>query len=132
VSFVDSLDCLPSVDALTRLKCELSIIANRPGENVNPVFEEGCNLQWCFVENRRTLLLRIVERGEGPTLASGSSASAAVIAAYSRGLTDDTATIVMPGGSVDATLLFDDGRVRGVRLAGRAERLAEVRVIAPA
>jgi diaminopimelate epimerase len=132
VSFVDRLDLLPSVEALSRFKFELARIADKPGENINVVFEEGCNLQWCFVHNRTTLHLRIVERGEGPTLASGSSASAVVIAAHSRGLIDDILTVVTPGGSLDATLLFDGGRVRGVRLAGRAERLAEVRVSAPA
>jgi diaminopimelate epimerase len=132
VSFVDRSDLLPSVETLLQLKHEFALITNKSSENSNVVFEDGCNLQWCFVENRRTLHLRIVERGEGPTLASGSSASAAAIAAHARGLIDDAATVVMPGGSLDATLLFDAGSVRGVRLAGRAERLAEVRVSAPA
>lgn len=131
VSFFDGLDLLPSIETLSRLRSELALIADRAGENINVVFEEGCNLQWCFVQDRRTLHLRIVERGEGPTLASGSSASAAVIAAHSRGLIDDDVTVVMPGGSLDATLLFDAGRVRGVRLTGRAERLAEIRVSVP-
>jgi diaminopimelate epimerase len=132
VSFFDKLDILPSIETLSRLKSELALVADRADENINVVFEEGCNLQWCFVQDRRTLHLRIVERGEGPTLASGSSASAAVIAAQSRGLIDDAVTVIMPGGSLDATLLLDAGRVRGVRLTGQAERLAEVRVSAPA
>jgi diaminopimelate epimerase len=72
-----------------------------------------------------------VERGEGPTLASGSSASAAVIAAYARGLIDEEATVVMPGGMLQVTVLFEDDEICGVRIAGTAERLAEIRVVAP-
>jgi hypothetical protein len=60
-----------------------------------------------------------------------SSASAAVIAAYARGLIDEQATVVMPGGVLQVTVLFEDDEIRGVRIAGTAERLAEVRVALP-
>jgi diaminopimelate epimerase len=131
VTFVDRLESLPSVDFLSRLRSELSSIADMPPDRDGPAFREGCNLQWCFVEDRKTLHLRIVERGEGPTLASGSSSSAAMIAAHARDLVGDAAAIAMPGGKLFANLLFDRNEIRGIRLTGRAERVAEVKVAAP-
>jgi diaminopimelate epimerase len=131
ITFVEKPDLLPSFEFLTQLRSEFSLIADTAPNFRNPVFREGCNLQWCSVESRERIQLRIVERGEGATLASGSSASAAVIAAYARGLIDEQATVVMPGGVLQVTVLFEDDEIRGVRIAGTAERLAEVRVALP-
>jgi diaminopimelate epimerase len=131
VTFVDRPDLLPSVDLLGQLHSEFSLIADAPLHSSGPVFRRGCNLQWCFVESNECIHLRIVERGEGPTLASGSSASAAAIAAYARGLIDHGATVVMPGGTLQVTLLFHEDEIRGIRVAGPAERLAEIRVAPP-
>jgi diaminopimelate epimerase len=131
VTFVEKPGLLPSVDFLTQLRSEFSVIADATRKFCGPVFRDGCNLQWCFVENRKCIQLRIVERGEGPTLASGSSASAAVIAAYARGLIDEDATVVMPGGMLQVTVLFEDDEICGVRVAGTAEQLAEIRVVSP-
>jgi diaminopimelate epimerase len=130
-TFVERQEVLPSIDFLAQLRPEFSMIADAPPYSSGPVFRQGCNLQWCFVENRESIHVRIVERGEGPTLASGSSASAAVIAAYARGLIDEDATVVMPGGMLRVTLLFHEDEIRGIRVAGTAERLAEIRVTSP-
>jgi len=131
ITFVERPDLLPSVDLLGQLRSEFSLIADAPGNSNGPVFRHGCNLQWCFVESKECIHLRIVERGEGPTLASGSSASAAAIAAYARGLINSDATVVMPGGALQVTLLFREDEIRGIRVAGTEERLAEIRVASP-
>jgi diaminopimelate epimerase len=131
VTFAERLDLLPTVDLLGQLRAEFSLIADAPLNSSGPVFRHGCNLQWCFVESKECIHLRIVERGEGPTLASASSASAAVIAAYARGLIDHGATVVMPGGTLQVVLLFHEDEIRGIRVAGAAERLAEIRVAPP-
>lgn len=129
VTFVSSADLLPGFQFLKQQKDELSLIADAPSSgSINPVFIDGCNLQWCFVESRRRIHLRIVERGEGPTLASGSSASAATIAAFKRGLIDRQVTVVMPGGSLTVTLLFYGNDIASVGLAGVACRLAEIKM----
>jgi diaminopimelate epimerase len=131
VTFVDRPDLLPSIDLLKQLRAEFSLIADASSHYRGTVFRQGCNLQWCFIESRECVHLRIVERGEGPTLASGSSASAAAIAAYARGLIDESATIVMPGGDLRATLLFEEDEVNRIRIAGTAARVAEIWTDAP-
>jgi diaminopimelate epimerase len=131
ITFVDRSDLLPTVDFLTQLRSEFSLIADASPRSCSPIFRQGCNLQWCFIENRECIHLRIVERGEGPTLASGSSASAAVIAAYARGLIDENATVVMPGGTLQATLLFEADEIHRIRISGTAARIAEIRTDAP-
>ncbi len=67
VTFVPSRELLPTFNSLTQRKDEFSLIADASTpERSNPIFIKGCNLQWCFVETRRTIHLRIIERGEGP------------------------------------------------------------------
>jgi diaminopimelate epimerase len=119
VTFVDRLNLLPSVDLLGQLRSEFSLIADAPLNSSGPVFRHRCNLQGCFVESKECIHLRIVERREGPTLASGSSASAAVIAAYARGLIDHGATVVVPGGTLEVSLLFHEDEIPVIRVAGR-------------
>lgn len=129
VTFVGSADLLPSFELLKQQESELSLVADAPSSRfANPVFINGCNLQWCFVESRRRVHLRIVERGEGPTLASGSSASAATIAAFKRGLIDRQVTVVMPGGSLTVTLLIHQNEIASVGLSAVVCKLAEIKM----
>jgi diaminopimelate epimerase len=129
VTFVTSAELLPSFQFLMQQKDELSLVVDAPSSgSANPVFVDGCNLQWCFVESRGRIHLRIVERGEGPTLASGSSASAATVAAFKRGLIDRQVTVVMPGGSLTVTLLLHKNDIASVGLSGVACRLAEIKM----
>ncbi len=131
VTFVTSASLLPSVQFLKQQQDELSLVADAPSQgSANPVFIDACNLQWCFVESRRRIHLRIVERGEGPTLASGSSASAATIAAFKRGLIDRQVTVVMPGGSLTVTLLIHQGEITSAGLSAVACKLADIKMSA--
>jgi diaminopimelate epimerase len=130
VTFVPAYDMLPSFDLLKRLKSELSMIADSPAlGSTNPVFSDGCNLQWCFVESCECLHLRIVERGEGPTLASGSSAAAAVIAAFVRGLVDRRVTVNMPGGSLILGLRICNNEIIAIEISGEASCVAEIQMV---
>jgi diaminopimelate epimerase len=126
VTFVASATLLPAFDLLQRFSSDLAAIADNPAGRPFSTFREGCNLQWAFVDARDRILLRIVERGEGPTLASGSSASAATIAAWRRGLVDKKVEVVMPGGTLSAEINGSSDRIASVTLTARAVRIAEI------
>ena len=72
-----------------------------PALQARPAFTEGVNVQFARVIDDGTMEIRIWERGAGETLASGSSACAAVAAAHRSGRTDSPELRVrMPGGAV--------------------------------
>ena len=63
------------------------------------------------------------ERGEGPTLSSGSSATAVASAARSLGLVNGEAVnIVMPGGVAPIRFVESGGQLQRVMLFGEAQR----------
>lgn len=78
-----------------------------------PLFPERTNVEVVQVLDQNTIRLRIWERGTGVTLASGSCASAAAVAAARRGLTGRKVTVVVDGG-----VLLIDWREDGVWMAG--------------
>ena len=63
-------------------------------------FPERVNVGFMAIENRREISLRVHERGVGETLACGTGACAAVVAAHRRGLLDDEVTVNLPGGQL--------------------------------
>ncbi len=71
----------------------------------HPRFPEGVNVGFMQVINRRTIRLRVYERGAGETLACGSGACAAVVAGRERGLLDDLVEVMLRGGRL--TIQFD-------------------------
>ncbi|MFE2385545.1 diaminopimelate epimerase [Streptomyces misionensis] len=71
-------------------------------------FAERPNAELLTVEDRRTLRVRIWERGVGHTPASGSGACAAACAAHRLGLTDPAVNVVMPGGTVGVEITEDE------------------------
>ena len=79
----------------------------------HPLFPQRCNVEVIEVLGRDALRLRIWERGTGVTLASGSCACAAAVAAVRRGLTDRRVSLRVDGG-----LLEVDWREDGVWLSG--------------
>jgi diaminopimelate epimerase len=66
----------------------------------DPLFAEGANIGFAYVEAPDRLRLRVWERGAGLTLACGSGACAALVNAHRRGLTGRRATIAMDGGEL--------------------------------
>jgi diaminopimelate epimerase len=65
------------------------------------LFPNRTNVQFVKVLARDRIQIEIWERGAGYTLASGSSACAAVAASVRLGLCDGDVTVVMPGGSLE-------------------------------
>jgi diaminopimelate epimerase len=65
------------------------------------LFPERANIGVATVRDRRAIRLRVWERGAGITLACGSGACAALVAAHRRGLTDERATVMLDGGNLD-------------------------------
>ncbi len=74
------------------------------------LFPERANIGVATVRDGATIRLRVWERGAGLTLACGSGACAAVVAASRRGLTGRRATVVLDGGSLEIEWR-DDGHV---------------------
>jgi diaminopimelate epimerase len=79
----------------------------------HPLYPQRTNVEVVQVISRSEILLRIWERGTGPTLASGSCSCAAAVAAVRRGLTDRRVKVNVPGG-----VLMIDWREDGVWMEG--------------
>ena len=77
----------------------------------NPAFPERTNTEFVRVVNRNTLRIRVWERGNGETLACGTGACAAVIAACENGYCDkgSDVTVSLLGGEM--TVSYTDERV---------------------
>lgn len=67
------------------------------------LFPERTSIMWTHVVDRRSLHLRIWERGAGETWGCGTGACAAVVAARLRGFVDDTVTVRSNGGELQVT-----------------------------
>lgn len=67
----------------------------------DPLFPERANIGVASLQGRARLRLRVWERGAGITLACGSGACAALVAAHRRGLTGRQATVALDGGDLD-------------------------------
>lgn len=85
------------------------------------MFPNRINMQLLKVINRKTIEIRIWERGAGYTLASGSSSCAAAAAAYKLGLVDRQINVKMPGGN----LLIGISENEEIYLTGAVEGVFE-------
>lgn len=130
VTFVPEAVDLPSNQQLSSYYQKLREISFRPNpENVAaPVFAFGANLQWVKIVDRSEINLVVFERGEGPTDASGSSASAAASAAFARGLMDSRVKVNMPGGSLTVQIATRANDISSVTLSGFATRILDAHV----
>ena len=66
----------------------------------HPAFPEGVNFEIVNVLARDRMRVRVWERGSGITLACGTGACAAMVAARLRGLVGDEVAVEMPGGEL--------------------------------
>ena len=64
-------------------------------------FPNKTNVGFAEISDRSNMRLRVWERGTGETLACGTGACAAVVAAVLNDLTDRSVTVSLPGGSLD-------------------------------
>jgi diaminopimelate epimerase len=67
----------------------------------HPLFPERANVGFAQVLGEGVLRLRVFERGSGLTLACGSGACAAMVAARRRGLVGDRARLILDGGTLE-------------------------------
>lgn len=67
-----------------------------------PIFPEGVNTEFICVIDRKTLQMRVWERGSGETLACGTGACASAVAAILRGYCDrkEEITVRLKGGEL--------------------------------
>jgi diaminopimelate epimerase len=96
---------------------------DRDGPLLEAEYPAGINVHMVQVMDRRTVSLRVWERGVGITEACGSGAAAAAVATHRWGLADNRIRVVMPGG--ESTVDVDGDRVL---LTGPTEFVAEVSV----
>ena len=66
----------------------------------HPNFPNKANIGFMQVIDRNTIRLRVFERGVGETLACGTGACAAAVAAIQRGLADSEVVVHLPGGTL--------------------------------
>ncbi len=64
----------------------------------HPLFPQRVNFEVARVLSRELMEVRVWERGAGATLACGSGASAAMVAAQLQGMVDEKVDIKLPGG----------------------------------
>ncbi len=84
-----------------------------PLVETDPLFPERTNVEFASLSGPDRLRMRVWERGAGITLACGSGACAAAVAAHLRGLTGRRVTLDLDGGVLEI-----DWREDGVWMAG--------------
>jgi len=129
VTFLADPALLPSMEQLGsgEWKPRLTAIANSTqseGERgAGRPCRNGINLQWAAVAGADRIAARVFERGEGPTLSSGSSATAVASAARWLGLVaGEAVNVVMPGGVAPIRFVESGGKMERAMLFGEAER----------
>ena len=82
-----------------------------PGFENAPIFPERVNTEFVHVVNPTTLRMRCFERGSGETMACGTGACAAVVAAVENGhcVKDVDVQVQVPGGNL--LVRYTDGAV---------------------
>lgn len=76
------------------------IITEEPVAALSLYGIEGTNVEWINVLNRHEIAMRVWERGTGETMACGTGACAAVMAAIEQGLTDNEVIVHLRGGDL--------------------------------
>ena len=89
----------------------------------NEFFPERTNTEFAFVEDRRTIWMRVWERGTGETLACGTGTCATVVAAILNGLVDagEKITVHLLGGDLEIEWSGKEGD--SVFMTGPAENV---------
>jgi len=77
----------------------------------HPLFPRRTNVEFVRVIRRDVLQMRVWERGAGETLACGTGASAALVAAVLCGLSDRTVQMKLTGGNLELSWNAEDNHV---------------------
>lgn len=97
----------PHLVCFTETPDDISIFGEKL-EN-HPSFPNRTNVGFVNVVSSEHIVLRVWERGTGLTLACGSGACAAVMAAQSRGLVEKSVRVTQQGGDLDISLASPEG-----------------------
>lgn len=89
----------------------------------HPLFPERVNVSAVQVLSENRLKMQVWERGVGLTMACGSGACAAVVAATLRGLTQRQVEVELPGGTL--AIDWQDGEPGNVLMSGAVARVFE-------
>jgi diaminopimelate epimerase len=73
----------------------------------HPLFPERTNVEFVQVLDKKTLRMRVWERGAGITEACGTGACAAAVAAFRKGLVERCVTVILDGGNLEIEYLKD-------------------------
>lgn len=87
----------------------------------HPLFPAKANIEFCRVDDRENITVKVWERGDGPTLACGTGSCAVLAAAVSLGLAKRSASIHLPGGTLRDVWLSDNH----ITMTGPAETAFE-------
>ena len=66
-----------------------------------PLFPRKCNIEFAQVLDRRTIRMRVWERGCGVTLACGTGSCATAVAAIETGRTEERVQLMLDGGELE-------------------------------
>lgn len=89
-----------------------------PAMERHPLYPERVNFEIVNVVARDRMNIRVWERGAGLTMACGTGACAAVVAARIKGLVDDCVSVDLPGGNL--TIEWDGNPESAVYMTGPA------------
>lgn len=78
----------------------MSLTPLGPTLEKHPHFPEGTNVEFVSVRNRNEIDMRVWERGSGETMACGTGACAAVVAAAILSKTENSVTVHLRGGDL--------------------------------
>ena len=95
---------------------------------VHPAFPARTNVHFVQILQPDHLVMRVWERGAGPTLACGTGACATLVAAHALGLAARSARVDLPGGPLQISW---DEQSNHVLMTGPAEAVFEA-VVVPA
>jgi diaminopimelate epimerase len=122
-SLLPSMEQIGSPNWLPRLTAVANSIQSDGERGSGRPCKNGINLQWASVLGPDSIAARVFERGEGPTMSSGTSATAVASAARALGLLGaKTVKVVMPGGVAPVRFDESDGSLQCVMLFGEAHR----------
>lgn len=96
-----------------------------PRIETHPMFPAGTNVEFVVVESPTRVGMSVWERGSGQTLACGTGACAAAVAARLLRGTDASVTVAMPGGELTVEWEGSMDDVRPVYMTGPAVKSFE-------
>ncbi|MDQ3751652.1 MAG: diaminopimelate epimerase [Actinomycetota bacterium] len=91
----------------------------------HPAFPNRVNVEFVAIHGPALIRMRVWERGSGETLACGTGACAAAVAARLLRDTDPTVTVALPGGDLEVSWAGRDGGPHPVVMTGPATKSFE-------